>query len=601
MKIFRKLTTLGLPADQSYFLSCWYNMVHVTSLDSHRARVMNPENTLKEVRKNIQRGNGGDRMAVFTEAAELLQADPVLKTDRYKRVVEHIVSLLSANEIKKEEGGGGPASTMALYLISEVEVVIRENYIEDCLQEINSILLEGSLAALSEFERFKNIRTLACNLLSTLIFRGWSLESLHQVFMVHVRSISSKRTFARQWVLTHLIITRPPREYQVVISLDQVTAKEEFPLVIGKISFSALPQVIVSDRLVDNRSLQVRAYLIPGSRRLFASLNIFASDERSAGSIAVQRLNDVLNLVRFEYERARVRISDSFVIRYDGQPARLEVLPSMVPNPTKYVDGAGLEIFVKAVDGLVDNKNFTHEGLDRIYAAFRLYRTGLDTSILENKFTNWWTAMEYLVRGSTSDSKIGNAVENNITPVLCLSYLIKHLNVHKDVLVELNVRIIDPQTQLSVDLKSHNSVDLYQLFRREDIQQLIYGNLSNEPYVLEQFQHFFGKLKNPTDIHKLIELHAQRVRWQLQRLWRSRCDIVHSADRQVGLVLLCANLEYYLKTTLENFLKSLRTISTLSGPKEFFDRQQYEYSQLLTDLKSGKDSVLLRVLKQDSV
>lgn len=87
-----------------------------------------------------------------------------------------------------------------------------------------------------------------------------------------------------------------------------------------------------------------------------------------------------------------------------------------------------------------------------------------------------------------------------------------------------------------------------------------------------------------------LRKHEQRVRWQIQRLWRTRCDIVHSAGRGANHLLLCSNLEHYLKTTLHGLLTALRSVPTLSGPHEYFDREAYRYDGMLKALAAGRDA-----------
>lgn len=136
-------------------------------------------------------------------------------------------------------------------------------------------------------------------------------------------------------------------------------------------------------------------------------------------------------------------------------------------------------------------------------SAFRLYRTGADTTNFENKLVNWWTALESLAKGAGGSSKIAEAVETSVTPVL------------------MGVSI------------------------------------------------------------------ANRLRWHLQRIWRARCDIVHSAGRMVNIASLCANLEAYLKAVLTTLLAAFGRIPTLASPQEFFIRADHCYAGARERLATG--------------
>ena len=89
------------------------------------------------------------------------------------------------------------------------------------------------------------------------------------------------------------------------------------------------------------------------------------------------------------------------------------------------------------------------------------------------------------------------------------------------------------------------------------------------------------------------------MRWQLQRIYRTRCDIVHSGQQVVNATLLCANLEYYLRMTLKSMLRSFQGVPTLRGPAEFFERHRYQYERVLQQLEGGNsasDSLLIATL-----
>src|SRR6266404_1285817 len=93
MRIDRNAQSLPLTLDQRFFVSCWFNMIHEHSLDSHRARTMNPRNILRELllMYGLQHANEEDRAVVRAEALPILSADPVL---RHSSLVESTTTLL---------------------------------------------------------------------------------------------------------------------------------------------------------------------------------------------------------------------------------------------------------------------------------------------------------------------------------------------------------------------------------------------------------------------------------------------------------------------------------------------------------------------------
>ena len=183
-----------------------------------------------------------------------------------------------------------------------------------------------------------------------------------------------------------------------------------------------------------------------------------------------------------------------------------------------------------------------------------------------------------------------------LVPVLSRTYIAKHLHSFRVALLDFGVTFTDPIKQEVVPLKGMPLGQLYQLFKRADFRGQVLPLLEKQVFMAETFAKFLSDLASPQKLYERNAVHEQRLKWQLQRLWRARCNIVHSADKTVSAALLCANLEYYLKSALMSLLKDLRDIPTLSGPKEFFDRQACAYQLLQESLKDGKDDELVRNL-----
>lgn len=426
-----------------------------------------------------------------------------------------------------------------------------------------------------------------------MLDEGASLESLYTLYRQVITGTrpGKEYVFDKKFGLLTRIITQESRKFTVVFTVDNVSDAEHFPTQIGRVSFSPNPPH------AENPKLPVRRYLTVIPKRLFVQVEVESRDDRTAGSEAYSTINNVLDLVRFEYERERLHLPDEFVIT-NGEPLntyRLFPIPKVVPNPAIAVDNDGLQGFIGSVNELMGNPGFQGDGRSRVQSAFRLYRIGADAHIFENKLVSWWTAIEYLVKGNSSGGKIGDAVENTLVPVLCLGYVQKLLLSFRSALVDAKAQLPDSAGQ-TIQLKDLSSAEFYRLLK--DPAQ--YANLlaaAKDPFLKQKLTDFLDALSLPQKTAALLKGHEQRLRWHVKRLYRARCDIVHSAERIVNAAMLCANLEFYLKSTLTGLLRSLRLIPHLSGPKEFFDRQTYSYEKLIADLECNTDNRLIALLE----
>ena len=594
MRLDRHATSIGLTKRQLYFAGCWLNLVHQHSLDSYRAPAMNPLNVLPELLRIYELGKVDERKAVRSEAYRILSNDAVLRLPSFIEATERILQLLDDRgllAIGKEEGKG---VALLGYFVAELQALLTDGYIKASLDHLSARLEAPDPTDSTGLEvEFEELQKICRNLVRSLIFKRVSLESLYSLYseVLIPRSPKPSYQFNKRYRLLTTLLTQQAVQHHIVLVLDNVTQPEAFPTSIGGFEFGISPPYTVDAYKSRHLVQRTSRYLSVAKRRLFASTHVLAQDPRSAGADAAERLNDILNLVRFEYERERVSMPEAFAYKVATKPEnnpRIFPLPAVVPNPNTPMDVDGLAAFVKSVDELVrQGKSFSAEGRDRVTSAFRLYRIGLDSTALENKLVNWWTALEFLVRGNTTQSGgIGKSVEDQIAPVLCRSYIAKHLLAFRIALLEAGAKPTELDGTL-IELKTLSLDKLLEVFKREDIQRQLHTSVAGHEFFSSQLNNFFNAIADPRKLSERNAAHEQRLRWQLQRLWRARCDVVHSAERSASATLLCANLEYYLKSTLMALLRTLRDVPTLSGPKEFFDRQTIAYESMQKDLAAG--------------
>jgi hypothetical protein len=82
VRVDPKAREIPLTPRQHFFASCWFNMVHQHSLDSHRVRTMNARNVLRELLRMYEatHANDEDRTLVREEAIVILSGDPVVRS-----------------------------------------------------------------------------------------------------------------------------------------------------------------------------------------------------------------------------------------------------------------------------------------------------------------------------------------------------------------------------------------------------------------------------------------------------------------------------------------------------------------------------------------
>lgn len=594
MRLDHRAASLPMTNEQRFFAATWHNMVHKHSLDSYRVRALNPQNGLRELlRMTRPPANFDDLVMVASEVVVILSSDPILRFPEFSEPKSELVEMLSPDNLKDKqiEKTKHLLEAFAKELLQKIEA----GYVSAILSWLKQALEDkvGPPTPLS-IEYLKEIQLVTSNLLSVLLDNGASVESLFALYREVIVGARGGKPyfFDKKFSLLVKLINKPPRTFVVVFAVDGVGSPETFPSTIGTVRFLPSPTCMAAP------SDPVKRYAIPIPKRLFAEVTVETRDFRSAGTQAYASINDVLDLVRFEYESNRLHLSDEFLIA-DGSPPysyRIFSIPKVVPNPSTAIGATQLQEFAKSVGELVGGADISSDGRDRIQSAFRLYRVGADTNIFENKLTNWWTAIEYLVKGSSGPGSIGKVVEDTLVPVLCLGYVRKLLFSFRNTLVDSKAILVDPTTDLPVLLKDLDGERLFDTFCTPAMKPQLLAAAEGDPFFHMKLNDFLTEIGDPKRIRAMLCSHERRLRWHVQRLYRARCDIVHSAERVVNAALLCANLEFYLKSTLAALLKSLMASSHISGPKEFFDRQGHAYRRMLDALEKSDLQRLLATL-----
>lgn len=257
----------GLTARQHFFCECWFNLVHEASLDAFRVRAMNPLNIVRELLKMVDGGhaNESDVGRVTAEAVEIL-SDPIIMSDDAFRVsASHLVSILT--EAKPKQGGQDADESKALKtwgaalarhhsLIDafgrELEKALDDHFVARCVSWLERELsVQGDPPELENIEtKLGEIENVTSTLLSTLINRGWSFESLFMLYRLMLLPNVEKAAAAPAYVFSEALdavfqrLGAQPKPYRVTFSISNVSKPDHFPARVGDIEFTTQPPEI---------------------------------------------------------------------------------------------------------------------------------------------------------------------------------------------------------------------------------------------------------------------------------------------------------------------------------------------------------------------
>ncbi|CAJ0784662.1 hypothetical protein [Ralstonia chuxiongensis] len=582
---------------------------------------MNPLNIMRELLKMFDVGHAhdADRARVALEAMEILADPNILSHQVFQPAAAHLLAILKGGAPHADAIKAGAAKPIQEWgerlkgqrsLIDafgrELDQALKVHYVPKCIEWLTTRLRKADEGApLSQIQsELAAIESVTDMLLSALINRGWSFESLFTLYrgmllpVLEADKASAHPLYSFQNSLASVFarLTAPGKPYLITFAVSNVTKPTDFPRQVGDIAFSMDPPP-----LLPNANTKVQGYLRARGNRLFATVEVHAEDGRIAGAIASDKISQVLDIIRYDYERKNVQLADRFLVQKPDKQM-LMPLPGTIPNPTSSLTPAQLQNFMDRLRELVAAGALREHATDRIFSAFRLYRIGDDLSSQENKLVNWWTALEFLVKGNGgTGGNIGDGVENSLAPTITLSYLPKHLAALRSVLVDLQIQLTGADGN-QLELGKMTLVEFYELLQDQAQRTSIETACTARPYVWHRARKFLATVSDPKKLGEALTNHERRLRWHVQRIYRARCDIVHSANRIIDATLLCANLQFYLKTILSAFLEALHLHPTLRSPQEFFDRQKHGLGSVASELGAGHAGTLkLLLARKDQI
>jgi len=563
----------NLPTDpiQRLFVECWYSLVEKESLDSYRVKCMYSLNIIKELRILIEDENLSRNREYIKKCAketiQILSNDMVVGehfSDHRRRLKPLLGQLI-------EIGPKNQDVDLPAYYLKAFQFHLESTYEACLLNDLRHALLE---------DRDKNkVIHYISSLVTHLVDCGFSLTSLHDlIWRIFIQN--SKRpnaTFKENFNFLMTRIGRDRNAYEVVIRLSGGRGINSLPMAINGLELNVAP-------IIPSKGKNIERIMKPGQTVFFAKVSVKAKDERGAGLEAKNRLYGVMDIIRFELEPETVSIHNEFICIRTFQPNSVGVykFPAVIPNPSRIKHGTGLlETFNANLESIYKEERLSSQSKDRIKSALRFYRMGRDGDIAENKFLNWWTALEYLTVLSEEGPKIIH-VENNFVSTMVVDYLRKHSYHLKKALSYCE---IEPQPDtISTFGKEHykdlSITEFIRGIRTQDEKEYLLKSTTQFPMLNQKLSMLIESLEGGKELLAFLKGHEQRLSWHINRIYRLRNLLVHNAQYSVDLTLIAANLEYYLKSVLMHCINVMAEIKGITSLSEVFARTEFTKAAL---------------------
>ena len=312
------------------------------------------------------------------------------------------------------------------------------------------------------------------------------------------------------------------------------------------------------------------------------SLDVFSARDRAEN--IVDRLSTLVNF--FHHKEVPIWRAGALLINLDTGKSRIV---KSSENPMLMCSDMRTQEAAMKLRSFINEFNLHMSSFQKFIRAAELHSLALRSDSPENQLLNLWVALETIVPSKLgrSKAKINNIIDS-VMPFLALNYIYSLT----DRLVQ-DYRIWNKsalnRALVGVDGESDRQKLLKLLLLEEhaEARALLYSDLGNF-YLLRNRTHYFSTcLSSPKKILRLLKAHANRVDWQIRRIYRTRNQIVHAGHTPRYINVLIKNVHDYLDIVLG-------TIGSLAseGTRFSTNDQIFKYAEIILFEyeKSLKDS-----------
>ncbi len=211
-----------------------------------------------------------------------------------------------------------------------------------------------------------------------------------------------------------------------------------------------------------------------------------------------------------------------------------------------------------------------------LLTAFELHNSALAIDDTQSQFLNLWTIFELLIKTKQKMMSRINYISNILCSILCNIY-------YKRIIVSLLKRIYNKSSVTArkvIKLENRGDTDeeklAYILKDNCNLQQQLINAISSDPLLVFKTEYYSKKIfASKKSLKEDFVRHSNRIRWQIMRIYRNRCFIVHDGECFDYINSTLENLHYYVDEMfnyifdkLEYGITDLESIFTFARVKE---------------------------------
>lgn len=549
-----KLLTIGVDEKYLVFYQRWQELLDKRTLDIHQYKIMNSFVAIDELISIINLSLTGVHTTDYNvrnciqETSLIIDEDYVISKYFSTLVIPTRAQLKCLNKEKL-------SSQEKYKLMFHLQYVLKRlslSYLNQSLEEL--------FAAISD-SNYEVMNKCMYIIISQCIYNGWSTQGLLEL----LRFFVGEKSFSEKWnQFTYIIsLGKVYHEVYISIALKQNNSSAGTDS-LKSLGFTVHNKEEIEELYKDKCSIDREL----SSDKRYVSVCTQATDLVSAARQGICDIAEKMDIASFyniiyPWDTKSVSIivintTSWFVRDFTGEE---------LYQTYDYIDSSN-DIFLNTQ---VIFSNADKRGIqNRLRGAFTYANISRNSFFQEEKYLNMWVALESLSQSSMYNSDIEN-VKEFAASALCLRYLYKLVRNFYEDCKRCKVNFTFSSISYNFADRSNKEIviTMISILKDKTLADELKSKCNNNHLLKYRCDEVTVLLNDRKNIYKKIQKHNQRIRWQLQRLYRLRNEIAHSALHQSSsLVIYIEHLYDYLacfitEITMCHDMENINTIEEI--------------------------------------
>ncbi len=544
----------------SFLLERLIELFHKDTLDSYRVRIHNSNSLLKEL-KTLILGFTQNRVQRFETvklcAEELMSAlntDDYLDWDNYSKelFLEDINKLLKLND--KESFNWHEY----IFLLEKFIQKNKDTYITTLFQKLEENVFDDIDFPEDQFVPIiGKIDQIATLLASELINIGYSKSYLFYVIDNFIKK-QTFNEFRNNFIkFRESILHRNCIDFCIVYKIFLRNEKNSVSFVDAFVD--EIPAAFLSENL---KSRYIKFYK-PEKMAKLICFTVSALDNYSAIKQSKAKLSELFDKIHIGYNNLEVNLHSHALVINTAEPEKVNLLSTNYSFDGIFESNEDLyNKYNVILDEIKNNTKIEPDVKDRINSALRYLRLGNKTVEIEQRFIDYWIALEFLFSSPIKEQNTYGRLKENMINILACGYIKRNM-------MFLNQQLIKE------DLI--NESQLFGLLSDAELDK-IRDSTNISPLLRYRFQRTRSNILSKSDKRrKYISTHRTNLNQNISRIYHLRNELIHEAALKQDIENITSNLRYYLVFVLNQMLVYFSNLSIITNEQKIYSMDDLFY------------------------